>query len=471
MKKSEPCFEDLSSVGAGIRAREISIMELVEAFLKRIERLNPLLNCYLTLNPRALDVARERQKELQQGKSRGPLHGIPYSVKDLLFTRNLPTTAGSRVFGAGISNHQNARVIDTLERSGAILLGKTHLHEFAYGVTNENAHFGAARNPWDRERMTGGSSGGSAAAVAAGLCCFSIGTDTRGSIRIPSSCCGVTGLKPTFGIVSTRGVIPLSRSLDHVGPMSRSVVDGATILSVLVSGSRRRKDYLEAVTKPIAGLRMGICSYFFENLDPEVKKAIEAAIEFFTRSGVSCHQIDISFLPEALQASGVIASTEAVAYHDRYIQQSPSGYDPAVLKRLKTGYRHSGIDYVRAQRVREKLTQEFRRVFRRIDFLLSPTLPCVAPPIGSGTVKPGTGPEKVLHSFVRLNASQNMTGVPAFSIPCGFSQAGLPIGLQLISWRLREPLLMRLGSFFQAQSDWHRRHPAISTPGGPESRS
>jgi aspartyl-tRNA(Asn)/glutamyl-tRNA(Gln) amidotransferase subunit A len=440
-------FADLTTVTRLLRDGELSQRELLEAVLDRIKFCEPRLNAFISLNRAATDPAG------------GPLHGLPVSIKDLFLTLETPTTAGSRVFGKGIESGADAEIVKQLKRAGALIIGKNNLHEFAYGITNENEHFGPTRNPWDISRISGGSSGGSAAAVAAGMAYASIGSDTRGSIRIPSACCGISGLKPTYRRLSTRGLVPLSPSLDHVGPMARSVRDLELLFSLLAPG---RGNPAEDSAPPASRLRLGICDYYFRNLHPETESAIKKAILVFEEAGHSIHHpVALAGLEEAFRASGQISSAEALSYHDPHLRRFPEGYGPSVRRRLESGYSVSALDYLNAMETRRRITREFQRIFDQIDCLLAAVVPGPPPLIGSGTVDTGTGQEDVLPAFVRLNAPQNMAGVPSLTIPCGFTGAGLPIGMQLIAAAHREALLFAVGSGYQARTDWHLRRPSV----------
>ena len=456
MNEAPLVFAGITETAERVAEGQLSPVQVVEAVLKRIQQIDPLLNTYIRVSGTAREEASEAQTVLAASDRVGLLHGVPISVKDIILSRNMPTTAGSKVFGEGLEDG-DATVVKRLRKAGAILIGKNNLHEFAFGVTNENVHFGAARNPWNRDRVPGGSRGGSAAAVAAGLCCGSIGTDTRGSIRIPSACCGTTGLKPTRGLVPTRGVIPLSWTLDHVGPITRSVQDTARLLQVMAG--RRNQDYLSDLEKPVDSLRMGVCDYYFHNLDPEIESVVGCAIEKFEEAGVRVQEIAIDYLEEALEASDVISRAEAVAYHDRCLRERPESYGAVLRERLETGYSVTGMEYVKAQQVRRRMVREFKRVFRKVDCLVGAVLPALPPAVGQDSVEIRGQKEPIVRSFVRLNAPQNMGGVPALVLPAGFSQSGLPIGLQLIGSHHRESLLFQLGAHFQRVSEWHLRHP------------
>ena len=454
-------FPGITEIAERVAEGQLAPLQVVEAVLKRIQQVDPLLNTYICVSSTARQEASEAQTVLAAGDRVGLLHGVPISVKDIILCKKMPTTAGSKVLGEGLAGG-DATVVKRLRKAGAILIGKNNLHEFAFGVTNENVHFGAARNPWNRDRIPGGSSGGSAAAVAAGLCCGSIGTDTRGSIRIPSACCGATGLKPTRGLVPTRGVIPLSWTLDHVGPITRSVRDTARLLQVLAG--RRNQYYLADLEKPIDSLRIGVCDYYIHNLDPEIEAVVECAIERFEEAGVCVQNIAVDYLEEALEASDIISRAEAVAYHDRCLREQPESYGSALRERLETGYSVTGVEYVKAQQLRRRMVREFKRVFGKVDCLVGAVLPALPPAVGQDFVEIRGQKEPIVPSFVRLNAPQNVGGVPALVLPAGFSQSGLPIGLQLIGGHHQESLLFQLGAHFQRVSEWHLRHPPDPGP-------
>jgi aspartyl-tRNA(Asn)/glutamyl-tRNA(Gln) amidotransferase subunit A len=441
-------FADIPTAARLIESGELTPKQLYGAIRDRIQKYDNRLNSFVSL------VELPDHNEAAHDPEDTPLRGIPVSIKDLFLTKGVPTTAGSRVFGKGKVSRYDAEVVSRLKRAGALIVGKNNLHEFAYGITNENEHFGPTRNPWDLSRISGGSSGGSAAAVAAGLAYASIGSDTRGSVRIPSACCGVSGLKPTYGSLSTRGLIPLSPSLDHVGPIARSVRDLELIFGLLRDDRPKHAPLGPRV-------RIGVCDYYFQDLHPETESALRAAIILFEEAGYSIHRVAIAGLDEALTASGHISSAEALRYHDPHLRRVPENYGPNVFKRLERGYSVSALDYLKAMETRRQIKREFRKVFEQIDCLLGAVVPGPPPLIGCGTVETGKGQEDVLQAFVRLNAPQNMAGLPALSIPCGFTGHGLPIGMQLIADAHREDLLFALGVAFQQRTDWHLRHPAL----------
>ncbi len=434
-----------------LRRGEITPEELLRLTLKQIERLNPVLNAYLSvIDPKAARTAATPAQ---------PLGGIPISVKDLILTQDFPTTAGSRVRDEDIRRRRDALLVARLRNAGAVIVGKTHLHEFAYGVTNDNAHFGPARNPWDQERVSGGSSGGSAVSVASGMAFASIGTDTRGSIRIPSSFCGVTGLKPTRHRVPLDGVIPLSATMDHAGPLTRTVEDSALLLKIL-SGSNQKQGLFEGVIEGPSGLRIGVCENYFERLDPAVERTVFAAVEQLRQAGMDVAEVRLNLSERAVWASRVIAGAEALACHESLIESQPRNYDPAVLQRLMNNYRLSAVDLAKAMRIRQQLIEEFHRVFVKVDCLIGASVPSNPPRVGQDFIQIGDQREEIVENLVRMNAPQNVAGIPAMVVPCGFTDLGLPVGLQLVAGADCEEVLFRIGHHFQQITDWHRRVPA-----------
>jgi aspartyl-tRNA(Asn)/glutamyl-tRNA(Gln) amidotransferase subunit A len=386
---------------------------------------------------------------------------VPVSVKDLILTREAPTTAGSRVYGDGIETGADALVVSRLRRAGAILVGKTHLHEIALGITSDNEHFGPVRNPWAPDRVAGGSSGGSAAAVAAGLGYASIGTDTRGSVRIPAACCGVTGLKPTTGLVPTDGVLPLSWTLDHVGPLTRSIEDAALVLGVIAGSPSRAARYRESLKRPVEGLRIGLSEYHLRDLDPEIGRAVEEAARELAAAGARLSTVEIPELDGALQESLVIGGAEAAAHHERDVKSRPHAYGPKLRERLELGFGFSAVELVRAERKRLRVIAAFEETFREVDVLAGATLPVAASPIGTERIRAAGREERITDGYMRLTAPQSMGTVPAVSLPCGFTREGLPIGLQLMAPRRREERLFTAGAELQRRSDWHRRRPPL----------
>lgn len=474
MNADNLAFASIEELAPLIARHKVSPVELVRMLLGRIERLNPQLNAYLTLTAeQALAEARRMEKELFGSRGlrrrRGPLHGIPISLKDNIWTRGVRTTAGSKVLRDFLPS-DDATVVRRLRRAGAILLGKTNLHEFAYGVTTNNPHFGATRNPWDTARIPGGSSGGSAAAVAAGLCFASLGSDTGGSIRIPAALCGIVGLKPSFGRVSCHGVVPLCPSFDHVGPLARTVADVAILLGAIAGRDERDEttlrvpvpDYRAALGKPPRKFRLGRPRhYFWEKLDPEVRRVAEAAARSFEPLGGVIEEVSLPHLAGSVEPSIQIALAEARHFHESagYFPARAADYGEEVRKRLEAGAEVRAVDYLKALEARKALRADFEAAFTHVDAILSPTVPVAAPRIGEERVGSGSEEEAVRSALLRLNRPANLTGLPAISVPCGFTRAGLPVGLQLIGRGLDETTLLRIACAYERATEWHKRHP------------
>ncbi len=445
-----------------IRARELSPVELTEACLSRIEAVEPRVNAFITVtSDEALAAARTAQDEIAAGKYRGPLHGVPVALKDLFAVAGVRTTAGSKILAGNVSR-EDSDAAARLKAAGAVILGKLNLHEFAFGATGVNPHYGSARNPWDTECITGGSSSGSGAAVAASECLAALGTDTGGSIRIPASLCGVVGLKPTFGRVSRRGVIPLSWSLDHVGPLTRTVEDAAIVLQAIAgrdpldasSAGEPVPDYRAALRDGVGGLRLGVPREFsFEGLDPEVEAAVRKAIALLGEMGARVAEVPLPHIAEAPAAVTAIMLPEALAYHQKWVAERPDDYGDDVRYRLEMGALYSAVTHVQAQRFREMIVQAWRRdVFSKVDILATPTTLVPAPPILEGGLD-------ATFSLIRLTNPLNLMGVPAISVPCGFTPPGLPIGLQLIGRWFDEATVLRAAHAYEQATDWHKRRP------------
>lgn len=461
-----------------LRKRKLSPVELVRAYLVRMDRLNPTLNAYITvLRERAVADALRAEKEIAAGKYRGPLHGIPISLKDNIHTQGVRTTAGSQIL-RDFTPGEDALIARQLCDAGAILLGKTNLHEFAYGVTTENPHFGPARNPWDPTRIPGGSSGGSAAAVAAGLCCASMGTDTGGSVRIPAAHCGVVGLKTTFDLRALQGVIPLSESLDSVGPLARTVGDATLLLHVTapVAGRegqwvrQQRRKFLAMPARggnkrrPLQGIVLGLPKdYFFMWIDIEVRRAVELAIEDCVKLGARVRPVSMPWMEQSDEAGTTIALAEASAGHKArgWFPERAGEYGEDVRKRLEMGMEIRAADYVQAKSVQASVRAEAETVFRNVHALVAPVTPVAATPIGEKMVNISGRSEPVRAALLRLNRPANFAGLPALSLPCGFTRKGLPIGLQLIGPPLSELDLCALGRAYEQTHDWSQRHPAL----------
>ena len=440
---------------------ELSPLELTEACLRRIEALEPRLNSFITVTAEAaLAEARRAQEELARGQRRGPLHGVPVGVKDLFHTAGVRTTAGSRVLREFVPG-EDAAAVQRLRQAGAIVVGKLNLHEFAFGATSINPHYGAVRNPWDLGRIAGGSSGGSAAAVAAGECLAALGTDTGGSIRIPSALCGISGLKPTYGRVSTRGVIPLAWTLDHAGPMCRTAEDCALLLSVLAGPDGPDRwaaqvpvpDYLSQLEGGVKGLRIGVPrEHFFEGAQEEVATAVRGALEVLAELGAELREVSLPHIALVPQAVSTIILSEGMAYHLPWLRERPQDYGPDLRLRLEMAALYPAAAYVQAQRLRAAVVEAWGRVWQEIDLLATPTTVITAPPLEEGSLA-------LTLTLLRNTNPFNLSGQPAISVPCGFDSQGLPIGLQLVGRWWEEGTVLRAAHAYQQASDWHLRSP------------
>ncbi len=446
-----------------LKTRQISPVELTQAHLVRISQLDQRLNAFITLTPElALQQARQAEAEIQQGNYRGKLHGIPLAIKDLYETEGIRTTAGSTFFADYIPE-ADAAVVQKLKDAGGILLGKLNMHEIALGVTNENPHYGDCCNPWDLERITGGSSGGNAAALAAGLCMGAMGSDTGGSIRIPSSLCGVVGLKPTYGRISLRGVIPLSWNLDHAGPMGRCVQDVAILLQSVAGYDPQDAwsidiavgDYLGLPEEGMKGWRVALAAndYFTdaEIVDGEVREAVCQAARVFEDLGAVVEEVSFPNVREAAMANGLMTPSDAAAFHHQRLAENPQGFGADVLKRLQLGAAYSSTEYIQARRMQTILTCQFTEFFNEYDLLLTPTTPITAPRRGSAD------PFDRARLLTRFTAPFNLTGFPALSVPCGWSSEKLPIGLQIVGKRWAEAKILAAGRLYEEARDIPRK--------------
>jgi len=434
----------IGELAARIRSGRVSAADATEACLARVARDNPRLNAFITvLTDGARAQAREADKELSEGRDRGPLHGVPVSLKDLFDVRGVATTAASRV-RAGHVAARNATVVTRLREAGAVLIGKCNLHEFAFGTTSEDSAFGPVLNPVDSSRSAGGSSGGSAAAVVTGMSFASIGTDTGGSIRIPAAACGCVGLKPSYGEIPCDGVVPLSRSLDHVGPLARCVGD-AWFVYHAIAGAPSVRPLPTGDRIPLRSLRLGLLErYFCELLDDGVRSAFEAERTRLQRAGARIVDVEI---PHAHEVSSIylhIQLPEASAYHASVLERRPGDYTPSVRLRLEMGRYVLAEDYVRALRGREVLRREVDAALEGCDALLLPTLPIPAPPLGAASVSLGGRNEPVRGLMLRQTQLFDLTGHPAVTLPCSRTASGMPCGLQLVGRRGETAGLLRI---------------------------
>jgi aspartyl-tRNA(Asn)/glutamyl-tRNA(Gln) amidotransferase subunit A len=447
-----------------LRKHALSSVELTKDFLARIGKLNPTLNAFITVtSDSALAQARQAEKEIQRGQWRGPLHGIPLALKDLIDTAGIPTTAASALFKDRVPT-EDAEVVRRLKEAGAVLLGKQNLHEFAYGGSSVVSYYGAVHNAWNPDHIAGGSSGGSATAVAAGLGYGAIGTDTGGSIREPAALCGVVGLKPTYGRVSAHGVIPLSISLDHVGPITRTVSDAAVMLQAIAgydakdsnSANVPAPDYLSALREKPKSTRIGVPrKYFYEDLDSEVASAMEQALGVLKTISANLRELEFAVPTDLTLLAG-----ESYAYHAEFVAHSAELYQPETLRRIRTGANITPADLVERRRELQQARVEIRKVFESVDVLVTPTTPIPAPSIAdmSGNLDLLRPREALL---LRNTRPVNMWGLPAISLPCGFTKAGLPIGLQIIGPHWGEAAVLQLANAYEQATAWHKRQPKV----------
>lgn len=424
----------IAEVSELIRRVELSPIELVRDCLDVIERLNSSLNAFITVTAEsALAEAKQAEAEIRSGHWRGPLHGIPIGLKDLIDTAGIRTTAASAIFHDRVPI-EDADVVKRLRAAGAVFIGKQNLHEFAYGGSSLISHFGPVRNPVNPEFIAGGSSGGSAAAIATGMCFAAIGTDTAGSIREPAALCGVVGLKPTFGLVSTQGIIPLSISLDHAGPITRSVEDAAIVLDAIAPDAA---GYRKSLAGEARNFRVGIPrKYFYEDLNPQIAAAVEQAIAQFERIGWSIQDVELP-----ISEDRTVFLAESYAYHRDRVASSPEQYDPETLRRVRAGSEITDAQYQAAILELEKIRQGIVNHIAEVDILLTPTTPVPAPPIPDLTKDISQlRPAEIL--LLRNTRPINVWGLPAISVPCGLTSAGLPIGLQIIAGRGQDAKLL-----------------------------
>lgn len=453
-------FATISELSQLLRRREISPVEATGTCLERIEQRNPALNAFITVTAEsALAEARAAEDEIGRGEWRGPLHGVPVALKDLIDTANVRTTAGSALYKDRVPE-RDAEVVRRLRQAGAVIVGKNNLHEFAYGGSSLVSYFGDVHNPWDVGRIAGGSSGGSAAAVVAGLACATIGTDTAGSIREPAALCGCVGLKPTYGRVSSRGVIPLSRSLDHVGPLAATVADAAIVLQAIAGYDAADLTSLDVPVADYAGgfredakqMRVGVPrDYFFDDLDPEVAAALEHALK-----GIATLVAEMKEVRLEVPNDRTLQTAESYAYHAANVAASPALYQPETVRRIRSGEKVTAPEYIERRRELEAARRGIGAVFAGVDVLVTPTTPLPAPSIADFKANPDALRPTEL-KLLRNTRPFNVWGLPAISVPCGFTESGLPIGLQIAGAHWREDLVLRLAYAYEQATEWHKR--------------
>jgi len=454
----------LAKAARCIRRKEISPVMLTQAYLERIERLDRKLNSYITLMAEAaLNRAQQAEAALQRGDAPGPLAGIPLALKDLFETRGVCTTAGAKFFAEYVPEADSA-VVEKLYAAGAIVLGKTNMHEIALGLTTVNPHYGTCHNPWNRECVPGGSSGGSAAALAARLCAGALGTDTGGSIRVPAALCGIVGLKPTFGRGSVRGVIPLSWNLDHVGPMARRVEDAAILLQVIAgydpqdpySQNVRVDDYAVSLGAGVKEWRVALAQgEYFERTQPEVWQAVLQAAQVFADLGAVVEPVELPGIYQAAMSNGMMTTSDAAVFHAERLLERPSDFGSDVLQRLQAGQDLPLKDYIQARRTQTLARHQFQQLFARYDVLLMPTTAVAAPPIQ------GPNAVELARLLTRYTAPFNLTGLPALSLPCGFTSDHLPVGLEIVGPAWAEARVLQAGYAYEQATSWTEIEPDL----------
>ncbi len=485
MADVEVCMLTLAELAASLRDKRVSPVEVTHAYLERIDALNESLNAYITVTAdQALAEACRCEQEMLRGDYLGPLHGVPVALKDLYDTAGVPTTAASKIYAQRVPD-EDATSVARLRAAGAVIIGKTNLHEFAYGVTTDSSYFGPTRNPWDVARVAGGSSGGSAAAVAAGLCAAATGSDTGGSIRIPAALCGIVGLKPTYGRISCHGLLPLSWTLDHPGPMARTVHGAAAMLTAMAGYDPRDPasanvpvpNYTAGLRDGVAGLRIGLDpQWALSGVHQEVRVAFQEALAVLENLGAEIVEVSVPRVAEGMEAALTILSAEATGIHQEFLRTRPDDYQPDVRARLEHGFDITGMDYARARRSGELLRRDLALLFQKVDLLATPMCGITAPRIGQreATIDGETVP--VMAPLTRYTRLFNLTGLPAISVPCGtdfrkpalsatkglpdfgsligrgLSSKGLPIGLQLVGRAWDEATVLRAAYAYERES-------------------
>ena len=470
MLSTDICFLSIAEAARLIADKQLSPVEVVKAHLERIAETDQRLNSFITLlDEESLAAARQAETEIASGGYRGPLHGIPIGLKDLYYTKGVRTTMGSKIFADFVPD-EDATVVARFKEAGAIIMGKLQMHEFAIGATSENPHYGPAHNPWDTDRVTGGSSGGSGSSVASGQCMATLGSDTGGSVRIPACLCGIVGLKPTYGRVSKHLVFPMSWSLDTVGPMTRTVRDAALVLNAIAghdpldpTTSRHPvDDYTATLGQDVKGTRIGVPrEYFFDSLDPEVGEAVMEAARVLEGLGASVEEVSIPALEYIDPIGLVISGVEGADGLMDHLRRRGDEMDPEVRARLETAAMTPAVHYVRALRARRAFNRQISRTFEQVDVLLTPTVPVGAPRIGIDMVSVGDRQEPKSTILPRLTRPFNLTGGPTVTLPCGFTNEGLPIGVQLSGRSFEEATVLKVAHAYEQTTEWHTQRPPL----------
>ena len=467
MPSSDLHYATIEELAPKLQKGELSPVELVDAALNRVEQLDERLGVFITITAdQARADAKRAEEEIRRGEYRGPLHGIPVSLKDLYYTAGVRTTMGSKIFADFVPS-EDATSVTRLRQAGAVILGKVNLHEFAFGPTGINPHFGTTRNPWNPECVPGGSSGGSGVAVAVGMGCASLGTDTGGSIRIPAALCGIVGLKPTYGRVSRFGVFPLAWSADHVGPLTRSVRDAAYVLDAIAghdlrdpaSSDRPVPDLGRGLTGNLVGLRAGVLQEVLDGAEPEVRTAFGSAVAALRGAGLKIEEVSVPEARHAAAASTATLFPEAGAIHQRWLRERPEDYGVDTRSRLEIGALFPAIQYIKGQQARAAIIAAFERVWQSFDVLLYPTIPIPSPRIEAGL-------ENSVRNQLTANTRLfNVLGAPACSVSCGFTSANLPVGLTIGGRAFDEASVLEVALAYEQATDWHTRRPPVDQAG------
>jgi aspartyl-tRNA(Asn)/glutamyl-tRNA(Gln) amidotransferase subunit A len=467
-------YNELASKSIGelsplICEKQISPVEVTEAILDRVEKYNPQVNAYIKVNAdQAMESAKEAESEIMKGHYRGALHGIPMALKDIFYVKGEVATMGSKIHKDFVADY-DATVVSKLKEAGVVFTGTLNMHEYAWGGTNNNPHFGPCRNPWNLETIPGGSSGGSGAAVAADMTIASLGTDTGGSIRIPASFCGIVGLKPTHGRVSKYGVFPLSWSLDHIGPMTKTVTDAAILMEAIAGYDKNdpttidipTASYTDYLSEDIKGLVIGINEeYYFKDVDQGVEKLVRDGIEILKAMGVEVKTVSIPSIKHSYFTEMMTILGEASAIHHNNLKKRSQDFGEDVRLSLELGEIPSAVDYVQAQQMRRKLIHDFDQVFKSIDLLIAPTMPFTAPIIGQATTMINDQKISVFDNLIRFQSPSNLTGLPSLTLPCGLSK-GMPVGMQLIGKAFREEILLKVAYAFERSNSSGSQKPQI----------
>ena len=472
MGTDELCYLSIAKAGRLMASKELSPVDLVRAHLRRVHDTNDRLNSFITLfEDESIRAAKEAEQAIESGGYLGPMHGIPVGLKDIIYTRGARTTIGSKVMGDFVPD-VDAEVARRLRASGAIVIGKVQSHELALGPTGENPHYGDPRNPWDTDRITGGSSSGSGAGVSSGQVMGALGSDSGGSIRIPSSLCGIVGLKPTFGRVSRAGVYPLAFSLDTVGPMTRSVEDAALMLNAIAGHDPRDPssaqapvvDFGEPLGRDIRGMRIGLLKEHTDELvDPEVKEALSEAAGVLSDLGAAVEPVSVPGLndDEVYGISNPILQAEAAEVNIGFLRERPDELGGDVRLRLDAGAMTTAVDYIRAQRARSEFNARIAEALERVDLLMEPSTPFAATRLGRTTIELAGADRVVRATLTRFTRPFNITGLPAISVPCGFTSGGLPIGLQLKGRAWEESTVLQAAHAYEQATEWHQRRPPV----------